>query len=107
MPSKNGSGSKIVNVISKWPTDCYVFPMVHSDILRSQTERVLLSVSNQEQTLQVALMAAFQISYARTAACMHTCSAMLCSFVTLCAAALNKSPNMPFVKTAFIIESSS
>lgn len=59
MPAKNGSESKIVNVISKWPTDCYVFPMVHSDILRSQTEKVLPSVSNQEQTLQVALTAAF------------------------------------------------
>lgn len=58
IPSKNGSESKTVNVMSKWPTDCYVFPMEHSDIPCSQIEKVLPSISNQEQTLQVALMAA-------------------------------------------------
>lgn len=51
MPSKNGSESKIVNVISKLPTDCCVFPTVHSDIQSSQTEKALQSVNNHEQTL--------------------------------------------------------
>ena len=58
MPSKNGSESKVVNVISKWPTECYVFPMVHSDMRCPRTEGAA-SVSNHEQTLQMALMAAF------------------------------------------------
>lgn len=86
MPSKNVSEGKTVNVISKWQADCYVFPLVHSDIPCSQTEKVLPSVSNQEQTLQVCFF--IWISSASRGA--H--SAMLRSLVLLCTVGLNKSP---------------
>ncbi len=36
----------------------YMFPVTHSDTLCPQTEKALPSIANQEQTLQVALMAA-------------------------------------------------